>query len=1254
MTYPCPSCKAPASLETGCPGCGRAPDPDADEVVRLNAEIAELTISVEQARQVYAESTAQLAAAHRRREDVAARVRATTFLGFGPAPSPTPVPPAPAPAAFAAAPAGETTPRTAQNVLFVLGGLLVGAAAIVFTGVAWATYGVEGRAVILAVVTALVLAVPPVTARRGLRSTAETFAAIGMLLVVLDGYAAWYANLFGIGAVDGAGYAALVCAVTAAVGAGYGRLTGLGAPRLAALVAVQPVLPLVADWLDATAFGWSLAFAGTAALDLAVVRVVGGPARVVGWIGFGCAQVAAGVCALAVLVFDMGVPVLLTGVPVLLVAVLLAAAGPVGRVSWLTAVGAATVPPALALVVLRPVAQSHGSVLPIVAAATVLVIALAATRLPVARPGALLTAGVFLLISGSAALTVAVFTMADSTPVFTAVGANAADLPQDWQLPAALVLGAAALALLVPRGTWRTATLTGGAALVVLALPTWLPLPWWALSMMDLVLAAILLLALRPALALTIAAATLTVHGVVVGLARPWSTAAVFGAVSLLGLAAAARSRRGAAQWCAVGLAAFPAAVAATVYAAGAGGAWPARAGLAAILVPLGATFVFGRLPRFAGYASAAAVALAASAVVVGVWPALSDLDEPAGVYPSAALLVVALAALGARGLARLATWVAAVPLTFLAVIAAVPTLGALLFGPYGWWEHAWSGGPSGVGLTPSGHVEFTAGPAATLLILAAVSATLILRTPTPARAATSLGGPTVRDPGAGPVVEPASDNGPASVERPPAAGGPVPIGGSAPAGGPAPMDGPASAGGAALRDVSATEGGAAPIYGPASVSGAAPRGVSATEGGAAPMDGPASVSGAVPRDVSAAEGDAPPTDGSGSGFAGAASPQPLVVVLRDPVARGFALVGAGFLAVTGVLAILAIAGAPWPTVPSVALAAGIAFGITAAVRPARAAAVLPALLLTAAGQAGLLPTEAGTLAALGALIAAGAVAGTTGTATEARITGWLTALGAAAGFAIAAVLAADLPLDRAAFPVLAVGVLALALGYLLRQRRPGLEARAVDAVGHVAVLPALLLAWDDLRLAAAVATIWGAVLGIRAVLKGEQARWRLAFAAAASELLAWWLLLAAQDVALREAYTLPAAALALVAGYVALHRNARLGSWLALGPGLAAALLPSLTSILVEGGQPWRRLLLGAAAVVIVLVGSHRRWRAPVVAGGLTLVVLIIHELAVWDLLPRWAYMAAGGLALIAVAITYERRLRDLRRVRGALARMT
>lgn len=143
--------------------------------------------------------------------------------------------------------------------------------------------------------------------------------------------------------------------------------------------------------------------------------------------------------------------------------------------------------------------------------------------------------------------------------------------------------------------------------------------------------------------------------------------------------------------------------------------------------------------------------------------------------------------------------------------------------------------------------------------------------------------------------------------------------------------------------------------------------------------------------------------------------------------------------------------------------------------------------------------------------------------------------------------------------------------------------------------------------------------------------------------------------MALLEAYTVPAAALALAAGVVALRTRPGLTSWLALGPGLAAALLPSLVSVLVAPDpQPWRRLLLGVAALGAVLAGATRRWKAPVLLGGVTLALLALHELVRgWDLLPRWIFLAVGGLALIGLATTYERRRRDLARLRAALGRM-
>ncbi|SNT13965.1 hypothetical protein SAMN05421812_103354 [Asanoa hainanensis] len=1141
MSYPCPFCQAPASLATGCPGCGRGPDPDAAEVVRLNHEIATLTVAVEHARQTFADLTARLAAAHRQRDEAAARVRAAAFV----APAPVAVP--------ASVPRPETSPRTAQNVLFTLGALLFGAAAIIFTGVAW-TYGETGRAVSLAVVTALVLAVPPLATWRGLRSTAETFAALGMLMIVLDGYAAWYSNLLGVGDLNGTLYAALVCVVTAAAGVGYGRLTGLRAPRLASLVAVQPLLPLLAQWLDAPLGGWALAFGGTAAVNLLLVRADRLATRVLGWVGYGCAQVATGVCALGVFFLSGDTPVVVTGLPVLLVAVLLVAAGVVGRVRWLTVVGAVAVPPAVALAVLRPVVELSGYVSLFVAGATVLVIAVVAVRLPAARAGSLLTTGAFLLLTAAMAGFVAVSTMDASMPPLGSDGVLNRDWLPDWQLPVALVLGTVALALLVP-ADWCRAALTGGGVLVVLALPTWLAMPWWAVSALGLAVGAALLLVDRPGWEPSVAAALLTVHALVVALAQPWSTAAAFGALALLGAAAGLRDRRAAVWWSAAGLAAVPAAVAATVYAAGASGAWSARAGLAALAVPLAATLLFARRARSVRYAPAAAGALAVDALVAGIWPPLSELTEPAGVYPAVALLALAVAAVGLRGTVRFAVGLAAVPLVLLASVLAAVAVVVPLFAPYAWWEDAWAGAPTGVGLTPSGTADLSAGPAATVLTLAAVCLATLVRAPRPA--------PTAL-PGAADGASPRTETAPDQTDP-----------------------------------------------------------------------------------TAPAEPAADPTEPT-------ASPTARGWNWRPSVAGGAVAVLAAFLAATGVLAVLVVSGASWPVVPAVALAAGLAFGIAAAVRPVAAAAALPALLLVGSGLSGLLPMEAATLAGLGAVIAAGAFAGVAGRAAAARVVGWLTAIAAGAGFAVAAVLAADLPLRQASFPVLVVGAVALGLGYLLRRRRPGIEGPAVDAVGHVAVLPALLLAWGDVAMAAGVATAWGAVLAVRAVLPGERFRLALAFAAGGSELIAWWFLLVTWEVAVREAYTLPAAALALGAGYLRLRRNRELGSWLALGPGLAAALLPSLAAVLVAGGQVERRLLLGAGAVAIVLLGAHRRWQAPVVAGGLTLVVLTLHELAVWDLLPRWAYLAGGGLILIAVAMTYERRLRDLRKVRTALGRMT
>jgi hypothetical protein len=202
----------------------------------------------------------------------------------------------------------------------------------------------------------------------------------------------------------------------------------------------------------------------------------------------------------------------------------------------------------------------------------------------------------------------------------------------------------------------------------------------------------------------------------------------------------------------------------------------------------------------------------------------------------------------------------------------------------------------------------------------------------------------------------------------------------------------------------------------------------------------------------------------------------------------------------------------------------------------------------------------------------------------------------------------------------------------------------------------AFVASTSSLERAALVSAVWGVLVGARALWPGLTADRRRAgvAAAGAAELIAWWLLMNSRHVTMIEAYTLPLAAVALLAGWLALRSRPQLTSWVAYGPALAAALLPSLAMVLTESGEPWRRLLLGVAALAIVVAGAVRRRQAPFVLGGLALAVIALHEIVLlWQRLPVWIPLSVGGFLLLGLAITYERRRRDVVRLRAAISRM-
>ncbi|MFG2131340.1 SCO7613 C-terminal domain-containing membrane protein [Streptomyces sp. NPDC048751] len=261
-------------------------------------------------------------------------------------------------------------------------------------------------------------------------------------------------------------------------------------------------------------------------------------------------------------------------------------------------------------------------------------------------------------------------------------------------------------------------------------------------------------------------------------------------------------------------------------------------------------------------------------------------------------------------------------------------------------------------------------------------------------------------------------------------------------------------------------------------------------------------------------------------------------------------------------------------------------------------------------------------------------------------------ALAHAAALACATGAAADWQPQSTALLVLVVPGAAA----LLAARLDGSAATVpVEATGAAAGLLAVALAVTDPPMLALVLALC-AVITAGTAVRAE--RRPVGYAAAALFLLATWVRLAAWDVTAPEAYTLPVTVPALLVGALRRHRDPLASSWTAYAPGLAATLAPSLVA--AWGDQHGTRpLLLGAAALLVTLVGARHRLRAPLVLGGSALVLDAVHELApylvqVADALPRWVPPALAGLLLLALGATYEQRLRDVRRVRDVLGRMS
>ncbi|MET9884195.1 hypothetical protein ABZZ20_13795 [Streptomyces sp. NPDC006430] len=332
----------------------------------------------------------------------------------------------------------------------------------------------------------------------------------------------------------------------------------------------------------------------------------------------------------------------------------------------------------------------------------------------------------------------------------------------------------------------------------------------------------------------------------------------------------------------------------------------------------------------------------------------------------------------------------------------------------------------------------------------------------------------------------------------------------------------------------------------------------------------------------------------------------------------------------------------------TVTAAAGV-FALKAARGPGYAAAVctaVGALNLSVSALDGRTATFA-----VFVLVGAGCAAGAAYApgAQPTRAGGAVLAVGYAAATVAALCALQGLAVSWWALPVLAVPAAVVALGPRLGRVRIPAEVAAA-AVGAAA----LLLAAAELPLLALVCALVGVICAGGAVRADRRG---LGPAAGVLFVAATWIRLWVSGVAAPEAYTLPVTVLALAVGFLRRRGDGRASSWTAYGPGLAATLLPSL--IAAWGDPHWLRpLLLGLAALAVTLLGAHRRLQAPLLLGGGALAAVALHELApyvvqVVDALPRWLPPALAGLLLLVVGATYEKRLRDARRLRAALGRL-
>ncbi|WP_340537573.1 SCO7613 C-terminal domain-containing membrane protein [Nocardioides sp. GXZ039] len=246
---------------------------------------------------------------------------------------------------------------------------------------------------------------------------------------------------------------------------------------------------------------------------------------------------------------------------------------------------------------------------------------------------------------------------------------------------------------------------------------------------------------------------------------------------------------------------------------------------------------------------------------------------------------------------------------------------------------------------------------------------------------------------------------------------------------------------------------------------------------------------------------------------------------------------------------------------------------------------------------------------------------------------------------------------DVVGLEVAVTAVPALLVVAVIVMLRPRAEAEVPAALAAVAsclvAVPAAEQVGISVALSAALhLTLAGALVTADSLV--HPSRRRLAWVGGSLLVLATWVRLAELGIGAPEPYTLPAATALVIVGLLRLRRDPTASTRLALFPGLTLATVPSLLRALETDPVSVRAAVLGLSCLLLVLLGARLRWSAPLIVGAAVGAILALAELAPYAAqTPQWVVIGLSGTTLIVMGITWERRVRDLRRAMGYLGRL-